>query len=288
VKVTVAILCAALVALGVGVIHLWRQLDVSRHQVASLQAQVDPTAASAPQAATAATTAPTASPLAAPTVAAAPAAPPTALTNANQVLAVATIRTQSPEGIADAKIFQRGKMPTEYPDVGKVVGLSPDEVTRLYDLLTEQAVRQLTLDTSVPGSLDAHAQSERNELASLLGSKYEKWQKYTTELPTRRQMRDLAAVLSAAGTPLSDAQLDLLIPAAVAADETNTQERAAKFGRRSKSFALSRYSPEANQKMLSAVAGYLTPQQLESYRQMLERASGMESRFRDSLLGAQK
>ena len=159
-------------------------------------------------------------------------------------------------------------MPIEYPDVGKALGLSPDEVGRLYDLLT--------------------AKANEDELASLLGSKYEKWQKYTTELLPRRQVSDLAAVLIAAGAPLSDAQRDSLLPAVVAAERSNSQERAAKFGEGSRSFVISRFSPEANQKILDAAAAHLTPQQLESYRQLLERGSSMQNRLQGAMLGAQK
>jgi hypothetical protein len=170
-RAIVAILSAALVTLGVGAIHLLRQLDASRLQVAALQAQVGTTAASARQAAT---IAPSPSlPLAEPT-AVAPAATPTALSKVEESPAASPrAYAGTPEMIAGVKAIKRANMPILYPDVGMVLGLSPDEVERLYDLLTEKA--------------------NEDELASLLGSKYAAWQEYTTEVPTRRQMKDLAA-----------------------------------------------------------------------------------------------
>ena len=45
-------------------------------------------------------------------------------------------------------------------------------------------------------------------------------------------------------------------------------------GRASLAATMTRYSPEANQKILDAAAPHLTPQQLESYRQMLAEEGG--------------
>jgi hypothetical protein len=259
-RATVAILSTALIALGGGAIHLWRQLDASRHQAADLQARVDATAAYARQAATIAPSPSSpspSSPLAEPS-AATPVAALAALgktTEESLAVARASFATR-PEVVAGIKAIKRANMPILYPDVGKVLGLSPDKVERLYDLLTEQV--------------------NEDELASLLGSKYAAWQEYKTEVPTRRQVKDLAAVLSAAGMPLSDAQRDSLIPAVFAAERSNSQELAVQSGHVSIS-GPSRYSPQAVQRILDTAATYLTRQQLESYRHMLERAAGRET-----------
>jgi hypothetical protein len=101
-------------------------------------------------------------------------------------------------------------------------------------------------------------------------------------------VKDLAAVLGSAGAPLSDAQSNSLIPALAAVEKRNTQERMAQPGQASLTAGMTRYSPEANQKLLDAAATHLTPQQLESYRQMLERQSSQEASMRNMLLDVQK
>jgi len=296
-KTIVAILFAALIAVGGGALHLWRELDASRHQVADLQAQVDSMAASARQAAVVAPapTLPRSEPALAPaaTSAAPQLAAPAVSKEVEERAAVMRATIASPENVERTKLFFKAQLPTQYPDIGKVLGLSPDEVDRLYELLAEQnANRQRTMGMPAgEGGASALArtmQEQQGELQSLLGSKYAKWQEYNTELPTRRQVKDLAAVLGSAGAPLSDAQSNSLIPALAAVERRNTQERMAQSGPPSLAATMTRYSPEANQKILDAAAPHLTPQQLESYRQMLERQSNQESSTRNMLLEAEK
>jgi hypothetical protein len=296
-KAIVAILSVALVAVSGGAIHLWRQLEASRHQVADLKAQAESMAASARSAAVPApaATVARAEPVAAPaaTSAAVQPAPPAVSKAVQDSVAVMRATIASPENIARSKLTFKAQLPSQYPDVGKVLGLSAEEVDRLYELLAEQnANRQRAMGMpSSDGGTSAFSrtvQGEKDELQSLLGSKYAKWQEYNTELPTRRQVRDLTAVLSSAGAPLSDAQGDSLIPVLAAVEKRNTQERMTQPGPPSLAAAMSRYTPEANQKLLDAAAPHLTPQQLESYRQMLERESSRESSTRNMMLDAEK
>jgi hypothetical protein len=263
-----------------------------------LQAQVDSMAASARQAAVL-VPAPTLprepAVVAAPTSAPAQTAAPVVSKEVEERAAVMRATIASPESVARSKVSFKAQLPTQYPDVGKVLGLSPEEVDRLYELLAEQnANRQRAMGMPAgdggPSALARTMQEQQSELQSLLGSKYPKWQEYNTELPTRRQVKDLAAVLGSAGAPLGDAQSNSLIPVLAAVEKRNTQERMAMVqpGQASLGSTMTRYSPEANQKLLDAAAPHLTPQQLESYRQMLERQSSQESSMRNMLLDAQK
>ena len=226
-KAIVAILSAALIAVGGGAIHLWRQLDVSRQQIANLKEQVDTTAASAHQTATIAPppSLPLAAPAAAPpTAAPAPGIDPTLLAEMERLQAV-TQATRSPETKAKLKARAVANMSTRYIDVGKVLGLSRSEVDQLFDLLYEQSERSIEKD---PNGRDAALQArlrqtESDELASLLGSKYAKWAEYKAEVPTRQHVKNLNAALDAAGTPLGDAQNNSLIKALVAEERRNSQ-----------------------------------------------------------------
>lgn len=286
-KAIVAILSAALVALGGGAIHLWRQLDASRQQIADLKAQVDTKVASARQVATIAP--PPSLPLADPTAAGATVAPASdadrKLLEEQERLQAMLQTRRSPEAAARVKAVMVANMSNQYPDVGKVLGLSRDEVDQLLALLYDQADRDanvIPID-DVP-SVARLAQKSKEELMSLLGSKYATWEEYKAEVPTRQHVRDMMAALDAAGTPLSDAKKNSLIQMLVAEERRNSQTSSdrplpAKFYR---------FTPEANRNLLNAASAYLTPQQMETYGQVLERASNQETANRKLLMSAQK
>jgi hypothetical protein len=197
---------------------------------------------------------------------------------------------ESPEGRAQTKATMVGIMPNQYPDVGKVLRLSRDEVDKLFDLLYEQADRSSKMHPDDAASVARIAQTEKEELVSLLGSKYAKWVEYRTEVPTRRHVKDLTAALDAAGFPLSDAQNNSLIKTLVAEERRNRQLREATQTQTSSDLSAQfyRFTPEASRDLHDAAAGYLTPQQMETYSQVLERASNKEAATRTMLLNAQK
>lgn len=292
-KAIVAILTAALIALGGGAIHLWRQLDASSQQIADLKAQIGATTASLHQAAI---TVPSPSlPLVEPTDATPAAAPiPDGVRREMENIAVAMATPRSPERNAQIKATMVGAMPNEYPDVGEVLGLSRDEVDKLFGLLYDQADRRSKMDPmGRDAALGVHLeQTEKDELASLLGSKHAQWEEYKIEVPTRRHVRDLGAALDAAGTSLSDAQKNSLIQALVVEEKRNSQSREARPSQASSERPMLgsfyRFTPEANQSRFSAALGILTPQQMETYSQMLERASVQEAAARSRLNEAQK
>lgn len=284
-KAIIAILSAALVALGGVSIHLWRQLDVSRQAV--VQHENDILMAPANQAAVI-------GPTVAPLDVASELGGVSKGVEENKTLEedkplderlralITTGETDvSPENTARVKTVLVASMHNEYPDVGKVLDLSRDEVDRLFDLLYKQSF----------GSIEARGSSAEDELEELLGSKYEKWQEYKTELPTRRQVRDLAAVLDSAGSPLTDSQRNSLIPALVDAERRNSQARAVatETGSLDEVISrLSRFTPEANRYRLDTAAAHLTPQQLESYQQVLDRATIQETKLRNLTIQARK
>jgi hypothetical protein len=281
-KAIIAILSVALVALGGSAIHLWRQLDANRQQVADLKARVDTAAASAPQAPAIAPSPslPPAEPAATvPTAAPAPDTDRKAMEE--RLRSAMTAMQSSPEFRAQTKATMIRTISNQYPDVGKVLGLSRDEVDQLFDLLYQQAQPRTPDQTSDAVSVARMQQAAQDELVSLLGSKYAKWEEYKTEAPTRRHVNDLNAALDAAGTPLTEAQNNALIQALVAEERRNSQMP----GDRPIPGNYYRFTPEATRNLLNASSAYLTPQQMETYRQVLERASNQETRSRNVMNG---
>lgn len=274
-KVT-AILLVALLALGVGTVQLWRQRVADHEQIANLQASLEKAVAEARVAAPSsimegqitgveASTVPTgeASALVIPEV----------TSEARAIAPTARVRLASPENLERARVLDRARAPSQYPGVGQALGLSPEEEDRLYDLLARQQATALQHVADYASSGESRSQyaariarENEAEVASLLGSKYAQWKEYKDELPSRRQVIDLEAVLRASSTPLSDAQARALIPVLALARKSSLQRGGPQ------------YSPENRQALVDAASGYLTPEQLDAYSQMLDRQQGAGTR----------
>jgi len=281
------ILFAALIVVGGGAIHLSRQLEASRQQVANLQAQVR-TAAVPDRRQLARDLAPPVlldaqSPNAGQSIAVQAASPTPSGDSAvlaETIAAINSFSSPSAESKARLKASMTATMPLNYPDVGKAVGLSPEEVDRLFDLLFEQSLQDAQNGVGDANSRARDKQAHEEEIASLLGGKYEKWQEYKSELPARRHVQGLASELVEANLPLHDEQLNALMPALISVESRNEQDRGSQaFGG-----FYNRNSPEANQNRLHAAAAYLTPQQMEVYKKMLERSSRRETALRERTL----
>lgn len=298
-KKLVVILFAALILVGGAAIHFRRHLDASHQQIADLQSQVEAmkTARQAAEASFAAQLKAAmdrpASTAIAPAAASAP-RPATPAVDPTRVEAITTaLREQitSPESQARTRSLRRAMMVQQYPDLGKELGLSEQEVNKLFDLLVQQetdlAANTFAADNRDPAAvqariakLQADRQANEAELKTMLGGKYTQWQEYKDTLPGRRQVTDLRAVLSASGNSLNDAQARPLIAALTAEQKRINDER---FGSAAGAgnALLAQYSPENVKRMVDAASPYLNPQQLESFRQMRER----EANSRRALLG---
>ncbi len=193
-----------------------------------------------------------------------------------------TIRAQmfSPESQARRRETARLLMGNSFPDLEEALGLAPDEVGRLLDLLANQQERTFgeardARDPLAPMPRTATEYEElraRNqaELQELLGPKYPQWQDYQQTSVVWQQRRDLRVVLDAAGMPLTAAQSQALIAALSAEQRSiNQTQQAARL-------PFSQYTPERNERLLNAASPHLTALQLESYRQMLDRAAERE------------
>jgi hypothetical protein len=148
----------------------------------------------------------------------------------------------------------RKELPAQYPDLGEIVGLSVVQVEGFFDLLTKLYEEGRT-STATP---EERAKKDEARIASLLGSKYPKWQQYRIGLPARLQVRDLNAALIAYDLELSDAQIEQLMSAITAVHQQVGP-------------AIGSFDPESKRLLLEAATPHISAGQLEVYQKVLDR-----------------
>jgi hypothetical protein len=180
----------------------------------------------------------------------------------------------APEIQESIRRTRRALLPSQYPDVGEVVGLSPEEVARLFDLLER---RSADLSRSMIQAENHDPTEQRKitaEMRDLLGVRYPRWQQYQKELPVRRQASELTAALSNRGIPLDDATSKALVSGLVAemnkVNEMSPRVNSATSDR-VQSPEGSDLAAQGDRWRVDAASPYLTPAQLEVYRQMVEK-----------------
>jgi hypothetical protein len=296
-KIVSALLGMALVVVTGLAIHLSREVAAGRLQIADLKAQMQErderiatlmarTVPPIPVPLTVA--APLAIDPSVGTGSSVPAAEPTSTSSVQGLIATMRAQSSSPEAVARRRVTARTLIEGMDPDIQEALGLAPEEADKLLDLLATQQERASELypldgsNTMSPAerlaASQARQQQNQAELQSLLGGKYDQWRDYNdTTRGAWQQRRDLRAVLDAGGMPMTDAQSKSLITALSAEYRAITQQRrdAASQGRPA-SEIMTRYSPERRQQFLDAAAPHLSPQQLEGYRGLLERAAAQE------------
>lgn len=299
-KVVSAILAVGLMVVGSATIHLRREVRVSREQIALLEARLqEQHARNAGALVAQATYSPAASetsvplvtaPAAEPSPAAAAVQPAPAVTSPD--MSVLRAQLSSPETRVRVQALMRTMLEASYPDLREVLDLSADEAQKLLELVAanqsdfNDLYRSPDLASTSPQERTRvmAERQEANEAAvrAMLGSKYPQWQEYAEARPAYQQRQDLRAVLNAAGTPLTEAQEKSLI-AALAAEQREFSQQVRDAASQSKPFnpiALS--NPERRQRQLDAAAPHLSPEQLESYRGMLDRAAQQRAIFAPS------
>jgi hypothetical protein len=280
-------LAVALVVVCGGAIHLWRLSEEKSQRITYMQSQLDAFTSATGAAAysgregAGASALPVAEPMS--TVPAEGAALPS-----GQVGALAQ-EGAAPKDAARSEMQERifsqyrALLPMQYPDIDKELNLSTQELSQLFDLMSQQAMRRRSGSSPPLAGQDAlqaytrQMQENEAEVASLLGSKYPRWQAYNKELPMRQQMRDLTAALDAQGLQLREGQSAPLLAELIAVQEqmelysTPTSQP---YGPQ----LAPRYTEESTQRFVAAASPYLTPQQLTAYQQLLNRLASSERR----------
>lgn len=193
---------------------------------------------------------------------------PAATFQESVALAEATRQVRAaPEAVEVARVARTGVAHLKYPDLGEAFDLSPEDESRLYDLLTRQGNDEMRAITSREMSYEAFGQRQKAneaEIASMLGDKFHRWKEYTLEIPSRYELRDLRAVLETSGSPLDDAQSGPLLRALVAAQQLIYRENDGPG-----------HSPGNIRRYLDAASPHLTPHQMEAYQKMMERKGNL-------------
>jgi hypothetical protein len=283
-KVSPALLGIGLVAVSGLAFHFWQRLGEERQQIASLALMV-------PERQT-----PTAvSPIPTPEQTSIVAEPPVQASTESQLSAnpdrsallpkridIAKMQMESPEGMVLRRSRMRLSQETVFPDVDQALALTKEGADKLLDLLTNQRMRSGSQSNNEPESPQDRAarqqkerETENAELQALLGSKYSKWQDYRENLSAWRQRSDLRIVLDAAGVPLTKTQ-DAALINVISAEQRTIKQTGASTTQGSSNRSFAEFTPENRQRLLDAAAPYLSPQQLDGYKGLLERKAAQE------------
>lgn len=201
----------------------------------------------------------------------------------------------TPEARAALRNRIRMSMPARHPDVARVVGLEPAEVSRLFDMLADRELIRPEMRISpiqeVAGMPErARAALEQQvaedaDVATLLGSRYEAWLRYRQSQQTRVQVENLRRALLATGQPIADVIVDSLVEAL---DVEMRFDRLKGAIAQAEVLAMrTPASPEAvvegiadraatrNRLLLDAAARWLTPEQLAVFSRQLDSQSAL-------------
>jgi hypothetical protein len=306
--------CAAL-ALFASVLSvmLWRDLRSERELSAGLQSRLVEAEARIFQPASlpvAATRAPVAAPTSSrPEPASSPAtrAMPVAEPPFNNVGISQRDMLKDPEYRRLRLALTRLSLPENYPGLAEELGLSPEQVDRLFDLLAEHQLERNASAILVPGPNGQIDQAQREEqqrqqqelrakqdatLTAMLGdARMGKWRDYQQNQGGRQQVTQLGRTMEAMGMPLTSAQKRSLTEVMAAEQARQQQEQQAmREMRASLQGPASRADPqtqarlqeenlrrqaESNRRLVDAMAPHLNAKQLELYRTQVDQQLAM-------------
>ena len=308
-KKLVGLLMVTLAGLAIGAVFLWQELRDVRVQSATVSTHIKELQAAELSAAAAAAAAPvqiptvqTATEPAKPVEAAVPTStPPVASTEKrpeNPLRGMVQQLMGTPEARDMMRAQLRARLPQQYPDLGKELGLSPADTDKLFDLLAKQ---QMDAATNMLDALGGDRQNPANaqdrqrltqetqranqaELAAMLGDKLPKYEEYQKTLPMRRQVNQFQASLGTGSNALTETQSKQLITALAAEQDQIQQDRRSAPRQTQQRQADPQAAieqqidraAEENKRMVNAASSHLNPQQLESYRQMLDQQQSVQ------------
>lgn len=299
-------LSATMLVIGIVAVHLWRELNAGREQLAALQVQVSElenarsaAAAAAAQAAPA-IVADLAAPPAPDTAPAAPTEPAATSSRGSAQPTTGDLATgmaaamTTPAGQEIARRQVRAELARQYPDIASELGLSPVEADAILDLLARQAADMTAnalgmlaggsgsaaaLEEASRGMMERQEAAER-ELQAMLGGRYPQWQEYQGTVAARQQVNQLRALLGSGENALSEEKAKPLIAALGAETARGTREyreRSASGESGSQSMLEDQldFTTRQNTRFIEVADPYLTAAQLDRYRGMLQQQEAM-------------
>lgn len=299
------LVCAALAVVSAIVsVNLWRELRDERTQSAQLAAKLEELRGGVVSAlrqppAVAHAVAPTANGKAAetpPTAAAEAArqAPANAARPANSFAINERDLMKDPE-YRKARIAQtRASMAQNYPDLAEELGLSAEELDKLFTLMASQQTEMMEHSIFIgageqpPSEAEMQERSKimseinerhQGELAASLGGKYQQFQDYQQSLGARQRVTQLRRTLEGSGMSLSDAQSKPLVAAITAEQRRTSQEMAGLYRDmgpagpeqqaklQEENF---RRQADSNARLIAAAEPHLDSRQLATFKSMLD------------------
>ncbi len=205
-------------------------------------------------------------------------------------------RFDDPEYIAAWQAQRKLGLRRQYEDIGAVVGLTPEEVERLLDVLSRQSYLPATVIKVVAGGSQPLPERPPEltrevieaELLALLGpERYEKFLQYQRTAPARVDMREFRARLPADATIGNEQYERVVSIVAVEKErfraETSQQMTAAMQSGGDPLLAWQRSQIEQTaqfeqyvRRLGAAVAPYLTPTQMETFQGMYQERVEMQ------------
>lgn len=295
--------CAALALVsGIVSVTLWRELRDERGRTAELRALVaeaeqrvpGPQLTVSTPAGPAGGPAPASSEAGAVDARPAPAPPPA--TRALQPINLNSQELMKDPEYRKAMLAQRRmSLPQSYPGLAEELGLTPEEVNRLFDLIAENQLERSSAAIRFDGNTppdpalleQMRQQQEESQrkldesIASLLGeAKLAQYKEYVPTQSSRMRAAEMGRTMGALGRPLSDAQLRPLTAAFIA--EQNRQREDAQA--MSREFMQQGGAPdrerleevnfrrqqESNRRLVDAVRPHLDTRQLETLQSSLD------------------
>lgn len=157
------------------------------------------------------------------------------LTNATRTAAIPTARNESAKGAELA--YRKFQLQKQYPNLGTVLNLQPDEANRFFDLLAEQQLQAAEEELARMGSgepggreqereRERRRQADRAEQAAVLGeARMADWNKYLNSLGARVEVRELQMLLADSDYPLRRDQYEPLVSSIAAEQIRHNAER---------------------------------------------------------------
>jgi hypothetical protein len=213
---------------------------------------------------------------------------PTPATKTTPIVGSMDLLKTSPDFRQYMRTSLRASMSRMYPNLAEELNLTPAQLSQLFDRLTDN---QLALMETVPSAgADADTVSkatavreeltrnQETELASMLGDvKYGHWKGYQQTLGARQQVGRLNAALESGEQPLSDLQRSQMIRV-LADHQKQKEEEAQQASRQASPTAESdqvammeenlKRAEDDNRRVIETAGSYLSPQQLEVFRNM--------------------
>lgn len=190
----------------------------------------------------------------------------------------------------------RASLPQKYPYLGEELNLTPEQLGKLYDQLTENQLAMLETTPRANADPDRRLMVGREHearLAAVLGpTAYAQWKEYNATLDLRQQIGRLHTTLETSAQPLSDDQRRQLTTALVAYHKQLKQEDAqparpavamSDADKTALVLERMRVTREGNQKLRDMARSYLTPEQLDAF----SRVQNQESDFTLAMLRTQ-